>query len=75
MKAERKAARKKLKGATRAEYDALVESANLTPFQCNILEMHICHESSISKTAMELFCCEATVRKHLAQIYDKVAKV
>lgn len=75
MKEERKAARQKLKDATRAEYDALIEAANLTPFQRKILEMHICHESSISKIAMELFCCEATVRNHLANTYDKIAKV
>lgn len=75
MKEERKAARQKLKDATRAEYDALIEAANLTPFQRKILEMHICHESSISKIAMELFCCEATVRNRLAQIYDKIAKM
>lgn len=75
MKAKRKAARQKLKDATRAEYDALIEAANLTPFQRKILGMHICKESSVSKIAMELFCCEATVGKHLAQIYDKIAKV
>lgn len=75
MKEERKAARRRLKGATRAEYDALVEAANLTPFQRKILGMHICHDSSINKIAMELFCCEATVRKHIAQIYDKIAKM
>lgn len=75
MKPRRKAARQKLKAATRAEYNALVEAANLTPRQHKILEAHICHESSISKIAMELFCCEATVRKQLAQIYDKIAKV
>jgi len=74
MKAERRAARQRLKDATRAEYTALVQAANLTPIQCKILAMHICQGNSVVKIAMELCCCEATVRNALATTYDKVAK-
>ena len=73
MKETRLAARTRLKTATRAQYEALIQAANLTLAQRKILEMYICNGSSISKVAMELFCCEATVRKHLARAYDKVA--
>ena len=74
MKAARKAARQRLKDATLVEYTALVCGANLTPIQRKILDLHICAGSSISGIAMGLFCCEATVRKHLARAYDKVSK-
>lgn len=74
MKATRKAARQKLKDATLAEYTALCTAANLTPTQRRILDLYICRENSVSKIAMELFCCEASVRKHLARAYDKVSK-
>ena len=73
MKRSRKLARQRLKDATRTEYNALIQEANLTPTQRKILDIHICNGGSISKTAMELFCCEATVRKHLARVYDKIA--
>lgn len=75
MKDTRKAARQRLKDATRAEYTALVQAANLTPIQRKILAMHICQGNSVVKIAMELCCCEATVRNCLATIYDKVAKI
>jgi len=75
MKETRKTARQKLKDATRAEFNAWIQAANLTPIQRKILERHICQGNSISKIAMELFCCEATVRNHLANTYDKIAKV
>ena len=74
LKNARKAARQRLKDATLAEYNELILAANLTPIQSKILDMHIQQESSISKIAIELFCSDSTVRKHLARAYDKVSK-
>lgn len=75
MKDSRKAARTRLKEATLAEYKAWTLAANLTPLQRKILDLNICKGRSISSIAMELFCCEATVRNHLTQAYDKIAKL
>lgn len=75
MLKHRKDARERLKQATLAEYDDLIHKANLTPEQIKILDLHIKRESSIDDIAVELFCCEATVRKRLVSAYDKVAKV
>ena len=75
MKDSRKAARKRLKEATKAEYSALIAAANLTPFQQKILDLNVCKGRSVSSIAMELFCCDATVRKHSALAYDKIAKL
>ena len=74
MKDSRKAARKRLKEATQAEYKSLILAANLIPIQRKILDLNICKGRSVSSIAMELFCCEATVRNHLASVYDKIAK-
>lgn len=71
----RKDARKRFKTATLAEYNDLVHKANLTPTQTKILDLHIKRGNSISNIAVELFCCEATVRKQLAEAYDKIAKL
>ena len=71
----RKDARKRLKTATLAEYNDLVHKANLTPVQTKILDLHIKLGNSISNIAVELFCCEVTVRKQLAEAYDKIAKL
>ena len=75
MKDTRKAARRRLREATRAEYNALILSANLTPIQRKILGLYICQNNSVVKIAMEFSCCEATVRKRLAEAYDKIAKL
>lgn len=75
MLKHRKDAREHLKQATLSEYNDLIYRANLTPEQIKILDLHIKRGSSISDIAVELFCCEATVRRQLATAYDKVAKV
>ena len=75
MKHSRKSARQRLKSATRNEYDRLINSANLTPSQAKILRLHFAQEFSICKIALKLNCCESCVRKRLAEIYDKVAKL
>ena len=74
MKQLRKAARERLKAATLAEYNAMILAANLNPIQRKILDLNICKGRSVNSIAMELFCCEATVRNHLASAYDKIAK-
>ena len=71
----RKSARQILKSATRAEYDRLIHNANLTPTQIKILRLHFVQEFSICQIALRLNCCESCVRKRLAEIYDKVAKL
>ncbi len=71
----RKSARQFLKSATRAELDSLIHDANLTPTQAKILRLHFSQEFSICKIALKLNCCESYVRKRLAEIYDKVAKL
>lgn len=73
MKAERKAARQRLKDSTRAEYERLIYSAKLTPNQENAVNLHILRDWSICKIALHLSCCESLVRRHLAQAYDKIA--
>lgn len=75
MLKRRKDARKRLKEATLAEYCKLIKEANLTPEQRNVIKFHICGEYSVIKVADTLNCCEATVRKRLAEAYDKIAKV
>lgn len=75
MLKRRKDARERLKQATLSEYNDLIHRANLTPEQARILELHIKRGSSIGNIAVELFCCEATVRNRLVAAYDKLAKV
>lgn len=75
MLKHRKDARQRLKLATLEEFSALIHGANLTPTQEKIINLHIGKGRSISNIAIELFCCEATVRKYLATAYDKVAKL
>ena len=75
MLKHRKDARERLKQATLAEYNDLIHRANLTPEQIKILDLHIKIGRSISDIAVELFCCDATIRKRLAETYDKIAKV
>ena len=71
----RKSARQLLKSATRNEYESLIHDANLTPTQIKILHLHFAQEFSICKIALKLNCCESCVRKRLAEIYDKIAKL
>ena len=66
-------ARKRLKEATRTEYEHLIYAAKLTPRQEKIVNFYIVHDFSVCKIALKLSCCEATVRKELARAYDKVA--
>ncbi len=75
MNDSRKMARLTLKTATRNEFNNLIHSANLTPTQIRILDLHFAQEFSICSIAEKLNYCESYVRKSLAKIYDKVAKL
>ena len=75
MEATRKKARQRLKNATKSEFDFLIENANLTPLQEKILRLHFIKDYSVCKVALSLSCCDSNVRKNLAVIYDKVAKL
>lgn len=71
----RKGARSRLKESTLAEYNSLVQAANLTPIQTSILGKHINEDKSVSNIASEMFCSDSTIRKHLAKAYEKIAKL
>ena len=75
MEATRKKARQRLKNATKSEFDFLIEKANLTPLQEKILRLHFIKDYSVCKVALSLSCCDSNVRKNLAAIYDKIAKL
>lgn len=75
MKETRLLARQRLKQATKAEFETLIVGANLTPFQEQIIRLHIVKGYSVYKTAMTLSCCESSIRKNLSTIYEKVAKL
>lgn len=75
MKPARQEARQRLKQSTRAEYSALIHAAKLTPAQIKIVDLYILQDLSICATAEKLCCCESLVRKRLAEIYDRIAKL
>ncbi len=71
----RKAVRQRLKCCSRAEYDALVYSAKLTPIQNKILNLFILENLPIFEISYRVACCESLVRRRLAEVYDKIAKL
>lgn len=73
LKPSRKAARARLKAATRAEYERLIYAAKLTPRQEEIINLHILRDCSVCKIALRLSCCQSLVRKELAGAYEKIA--
>ncbi len=75
MNQSSKNARIKLRKATRAEFERLVYEAMLTPVQEQIVRLHIAQGISVAYIAMRLSMSDACVRKHLVEVYEKVAKV
>lgn len=75
MKKTRFLARQKLKQATKLEFEQLIGNANLTPFQEKILKLYIVQGFSICKIALSLSCCDSSIKKQLAKIYDKIDKI
>jgi DNA-binding NarL/FixJ family response regulator len=75
MNPKSKEARKRLKEATRKEFDDLVYGSMLTPIQEEILRMHICKGMTIVSIAVEKSYSEGFVRSVLSQIYKRVSKI
>ena len=69
----RKKARQRLKLATRAEYEALIFAAKLTPTQEQIINLRILHDLPICEIAARLNCCESIIRRRLAEIHDRIS--
>ena len=72
MKDTRYLARQRLKHSTKSEFETLLENANLTPIQEKIIRLHISKGYSVCKIAMALSCCDSSIKKHLAKVYDKI---
>ena len=72
MKRPRYLARQRLKHATKFEFETLIDNANLTPLQEKIIRLHIVKGYSVCKTALHLSCCDSSIKKQLAKIYDKI---
>ena len=72
MKKTRYLARQRLKQAAKTEFDFLLDNANLTPLQEKIIRLHIVKGYSVCKIALALSCCDSSIKKQLAKIYDKI---
>lgn len=75
MNQQSRDARKRLREATRDEFEGLIYEALLTPLQEKIIRLHIADDVPVCYVAERLSCSEARVRKKLTEIYQKVAKV
>lgn len=75
MFTNRKAARDRLKSASRAEYEHLTYEAKLTPKEAEILSMHILNDKRIKEIAQQMKCGCTIIRNYLARAYDKVFSV
>jgi DNA-directed RNA polymerase specialized sigma24 family protein len=64
-----KAARRYLKECTREEFELAIYNAKLTPFQEEVIRMHILYDKSVVAIAMELNCSEATIKRALQVVY------
>ena len=72
MKKTRFLARQRLKLANKFEFETLIGNANLTPIQEEIIRLHIAKGYSVCKIALALSCCDSSIKKQLAKIYDKI---
>ena len=75
MNRQSKEARMRLRMSTRAEFERLVYEAMLTPTQEKIIRLHIAEGVPVTYISMRLSVSEACIRKNLAEVYEKVAKV
>jgi len=64
-----KAARRYLKECTRNEFEKAVYNAKPTPFQEEVIRMHILYDKSIVAISLELHCSEATCKRALQVVY------
>jgi len=72
MKQARKAARQRLKDANKAEFEKLLENANLTPTQEKIARLHFVKDWTICKIALSLSCCAIFLFENLDFITQNV---
>ena len=75
MNRETMEARRRLRGATRAEFERMVYEAMLTPTQEKVLRLHIAEDLSVCCISMRLSCSETFVRNRLFEAYKKVSKL
>lgn len=69
-----KAARTRLKDATRTEYETLVKEAKLTPTQEDILRRHILCGDSVCKISLDTSISERRIKQSLHQAYAAVSR-
>lgn len=70
-----KAARQRLKDATRTEYEALTREAKLTPTKEDILRRHILCGDSVCKISLDTSISERRVKLNLHQAYAAVSRI
>ena len=69
-----KAARRYLKECTRDEFERAIYNAKLTPFQEEVIRMHILYDKSIVAISLELHCSEPTIKRALQRVYFKFCR-
>jgi len=70
-----KMARKRIKAATRKEYETLIHEAKLTPLQEEILRRHILCDDSICKISIDLHRSERSVKTSLSKAYKAISQI
>lgn len=75
MLARRKIARQRLLNCSRDDYNACIFLAKLTPVQKKIIDMYILDKLPVCEIATQLSFCESMIRRHLANVYDKVSSI
>jgi len=75
MNSMKKEARKRLREATRTEFEYLIYGAMLTKEQEKIIRLHIADGLPVCSIAMQMNYSDALVRKRLSEAYRKIAKV
>lgn len=69
-----KSARKYLKESTRDEFEKAIYNSKLTPFQENVIRLHILKDKTIVAISLELSCSERSINKALQRAYLKICK-
>lgn len=64
-----KAARRYLKECNRDEFERAIYNAKLTPFQEQVIRLHILNDKSVVAISLELHCSEATIKRALQSVY------
>lgn len=69
-----KSARKFLKECTREEFEKAIYNAKLTPFQEEVIRLHILDCKSVVAISLKLIVSESCVKKALSETYLKLSK-